>query len=133
MLNQRHLISGILIILFAIAGCGKPEPAKNETAAVKIQTGKHTVTFIEIGSVNCIPCKMMQPVIKRIEKTYGSQVQVIFYDVWTPEGRPYGEQYGIRAIPTQIYLDSSGKEFYRHTGFAPFEDVKEILAKQGVR
>jgi thioredoxin 1 len=53
--------------------------------------------------------------------------------VWTPEGRPYGEQYKVRAIPTQVYLDANGKEFYRHIGFAPFEDVKEILASKGVK
>ena len=40
------------------------------------------VTFVELGSVNCIPCKMMQPVMADIEKEYGDSVKVIFYDVW---------------------------------------------------
>jgi thiol-disulfide isomerase/thioredoxin len=32
---------------------------------------KPKVTFIELGSVNCIPCKQMQPVMKSIEEKYG--------------------------------------------------------------
>jgi thioredoxin 1 len=91
------------------------------------------VTFIELGSVNCIPCKMMQPVMKKIEEKYGDQVKVVFYDVWTDKGAPFGRSYGIRAIPTQVYLDSNGKEFFRHEGFHPFEEVEKMLKKGGVR
>lgn len=43
---------------------------------------KSKVTFVELGSVNCIPCKQMQPVMKAIEEKYGDQVNVVFYDVW---------------------------------------------------
>lgn len=31
------------------------------------------VTFLELGSVNCIPCRMMQPVMKEIGKTYAGK------------------------------------------------------------
>ncbi|MBN2401809.1 MAG: thioredoxin family protein [Spirochaetes bacterium] len=94
---------------------------------------KIKVTFIELGSVNCIPCRMMQPVMKQIEQKYGSQVKVVFHDVWTEKGAPYARTYGIRAIPTQVYLDSNGREFARHEGFHPFEEVEKILRKGGVR
>jgi thioredoxin 1 len=96
-------------------------------------TNTHKVTFIEIGSKNCIPCKMMQPVMDKVESTYGNQVKVVFYDVWTREGRPYGQKYNIRVIPTQVFLDKDGKEYFRHEGFFPFEEVEKILKKQGVR
>ena len=43
------------------------------------------VTFVELGSVRCIPCKQMQAVMKAIGKKYGGQVRVIFHDVWKPE------------------------------------------------
>lgn len=140
MIKNSFFISFTILILLTFAGCGKSEPEVNYvspanagTIIVKEHIGSHKVTFIEIGSVNCIPCKMMQPVMKKIEDTYGSKVKIVFYDVWTPEGRPYGAEYNIRAIPTQVYLDAEGKEFYRHVGFAPFEDVKEILASKGVK
>lgn len=91
------------------------------------------VTFIELGSVNCMPCKAMQPVMKAIEEEYGNQVKVVFHDVWTQKGRIYGEKYKIRVIPTQVFLDKDGKEIFRHEGFYPKEKIIELLKKQGVK
>ena len=94
---------------------------------------KPLVTFIELGSVNCIPCKAMQPVMESIRKKYPDQVNVLFYDVWTKEGQPYGQKFRIRVIPTQVFLDKDGKEYYRHEGFFPEEELVKILAKGGVK
>jgi thioredoxin 1 len=91
------------------------------------------ITFIELGSKNCIPCKMMQKVMAEIEQEYGDQVKIIFYDVWTEEGRPFGEKYGIRGIPTQVFLDKNGKEYSRHIGFFPKEELVKVLEKGGVK
>jgi len=91
------------------------------------------ITFVELGSVNCIPCRQMQPVMKAIEKKYGAQVKVVFHDVWKPEQRKYAEQYGIRLIPTQVFLDAAGKEFFRHEGFYPEAEIDKLLQKQGLK
>ena len=90
------------------------------------------ITFIELGSVNCIPCKQMQPVMKAVEENYRDQVKVIFYDVWKPEQKKYASQYGIKLIPTQVFLDSKGKEIYRHEGFLPEAEIDKLLQKQGL-
>ena len=90
------------------------------------------VTFVELGSVNCIPCRMMQPIMKEIEEEYKEQVKVVFHDVWTQEGNPYAAKYKIRVIPTQVFLDKDGKEYFRHEGFFPKDQLVEILKKQGV-
>ena len=91
------------------------------------------VTFVELGSVSCVPCKMMQTVMSDIEKEYGDKVDVVFYDVWTQAGKPYAKQYGIQAIPTQVFLGKDGKEFFRHLGFFPREDIEKVLEKQGIQ
>ncbi len=91
------------------------------------------VTFVELGSVKCVPCKMMQPIMDEIAKEYADQVKVVFYDVWTPEGRPYAEQYRIHGIPTQVFLDKDGKEFFRHVGFFPKAELVKVLQSQGVK
>jgi len=111
------------------AGVNK-EISKTEAKNSGMKTIK--ATFIELGSVNCIPCKMMKPVMEEIEKRYGDQVEVIFYDVWTDDGKPYARRYGIRAIPTQVFLDKDGKEFYRHVGFFAAEEIIKILKTAGV-
>jgi len=91
------------------------------------------ITFIELGSVNCIPCKAMQPVMKAIEKNYGEQIKVIFYDVWTQEQKPYAEKYRIKLVPTQVFLDADGKEFHRHEGFYPENEIDKLLLGKGLK
>ena len=75
---------------------------------------------------------MMQPIMEEIEKEYKDQVKVVFHDVWTKEGNPYAIKYKIRVIPTQIFLDKSGKEYFRHEGYFPKEKLVKILERQGV-
>ena len=94
---------------------------------------KPKVTFIELGSVNCVPCKMMQPVMKAIEEKYGEQVKVVFYDVWTQEQKQYAQLYKIKLIPTQVFLDENGKEFFRHEGFYPEAEIDKILQGKGLK
>ena len=94
---------------------------------------KPKVTFVELGSINCIPCKQMQPITKDIENRYGDQVKVIFYDVWKSEQKKYAQQYGIQLIPTQVFLDANRKEFHRHEGFYPEEEIDKILQSKGLK
>ena len=91
------------------------------------------VTFVEIGSVNCIPCKAMQPIMKAVEEEYKGQVSVVFHDVWTSKGKADAAKYNIRIIPTQVFLDKDGKEYFRHEGYYPKVDVVRVLQMQGVR
>jgi thioredoxin 1 len=93
---------------------------------------KPKVTFVELGSVNCIPCRQMQPVMKSIEQKYGDQVKVIFHDVWKPDQKKYAAQYGIKLIPTQVFLDENGKEFFRHEGFYPESEIDKLLKSKGL-
>jgi thioredoxin 1 len=75
----------------------------------------------------------MQPVMKSIEAKYGKDVKVVFHDVWTETGAPYAKQYGIEAIPTQVFLDETGKEYFRHVGFFPEEELIKILNQKGIK
>ncbi len=118
----RFFISTLLLIL--LMGCSLFAQSKNV---------KPKVIFIELGSVNCIPCKQMQPVMKSIEEKYGEQVKVIFYDVWKEEQKKYAQQYGVRLIPTQVFLDENGKEFHRHEGFYPDAEIEKLLQEKGVK
>jgi thioredoxin 1 len=91
------------------------------------------VTFVEIGAAKCIPCKAMQPIMKAVEEEYKGQVKVVFHDVWTPQGKSDGMKYNIRMIPTQVFLDKNGKEYFRHEGYFPKDDLVKIIKMQGVK
>jgi thioredoxin 1 len=155
---MKHLkkkISGILAIMvfFVALGCSgntgskqtnvndqealvSAEPATEAIAVSDTETQqekKPKVTFIELGSVRCIPCQKMVPIMESVEKKFGDQIKVVFYDVWTPEGQPYGQKYGIRLIPTQVFLDENGEEYFRHEGFFPEEELVKVLQMKGVK
>ncbi len=115
-----------IIILFSMSQTGVAQKAEKSAK-------KANVTFIELGSVRCIPCQKMEAVLDSIRAKYPKEVKVIFYDVWTPAGKPYAKQYGIQAIPTQVFLDKEGKEYFRHVGFFPEKEVVKVLEKKGVK
>jgi thioredoxin 1 len=130
----------LLLTLFMASSCGQNSnhaekiTATQETAFDnKISENKYKVTFVELGSVRCIPCQQMQKVMKSIETKYSKEVKIEFHDVWTEAGKPFGLKYGIDAIPTQVFLDETGKEYYRHVGFFPEEELVKILQQKGVK
>jgi len=108
----------------------KSKIAKKDTVAVD---KKPLITFIELGSVRCIPCRMMQPVMKSVEEKYGDQIKVVFYDVWREEQAIYGQIYNIRVIPTQVFLDKDGKEIFRHEGYFPEKELDDFLQSKGLK
>ena len=125
----------LIVILIISAGCQKQDQNGDITLSKKQdeKTENILVTFVELGSVRCIPCKKMMPIMEEIKKEYKDQVKVVFHDVWTDEGKPYAGKYHIRLIPTQVFLDKNGEEYFRHEGFFPKEDIIKILQQKGVK
>lgn len=116
-----------------LAACGGEQAAGPASASPGASTpgaGKPLVTFVELGSDSCIPCREMRPVMEAIERDYGHDVTVVFYDVY--EQRDMAAAFGVRVIPTQVFLDEDAREFYRHEGFLPLEAIEELLAERGV-
>lgn len=128
MRKRNSIIPAAAVFLILVLSASPLFSADFGTAPVK---GK--ITFIELGSVKCVPCQMMKPVMIELRDTYPEDVAVVFYDVWTPLGKPYSNKYKVRVIPTQVFLNRNGNEFFRHEGFIPLEEVLKILETQGVR
>lgn len=131
---KNYLLLFALVII-ALGSIYAQQSGKKKCEQSCCEEGTQTakVTFVELGSVNCIPCKQMQPVMKAIEKKYGDQVKVIFYDVWKEDQKKYAEKYGIKLIPTQVFLDAEGKEFHRHEGFYPEKEIDKVLQSKGLK
>jgi thioredoxin 1 len=134
-MNMKQVISLLFIglMVLALTGTAEIQATAGSPGQTEAGTGSILVTFVELGSVRCIPCKKMQPIMEEIKKEYPDQVKVVFYDVWTPEGQPYARQYKIRLIPTQVFLDKDGNEYFRHEGFFPKEDLVKVLQQKGVK
>lgn len=139
-LDRRVLVALAIALIgvVVLAGCGESTGAAESSAAplatptsADSPTATPKVTFVELGSDKCIPCKEMRPVMDAIERTFGGQVKVVFYDVWEDEAP--AREYGIQMIPTQVFLDDKGVEFHRHTGFYPQETIEALLIERGLK
>ncbi len=87
--------------------------------------------LLDLGSVSCIPCKMMVPVMDELKKTYPGKLQVDFINV--TEDPASAAKYGIETIPTQILFDASGKELYRHMGFYARDEIVAKFKELGIK
>ena len=87
-------------------------------------------TMVDLGANECIPCKMMVPVMEKVEKRYRGKAAIIFIDVW--KDKEPARRFGIRAIPTQIFFDKEGKEVFRHEGFMSEAEIDRVFKKMGV-
>ncbi len=91
---------------------------------------KGRVTMIDLGAKKCIPCKMMAPILVKLETAYKGKADIVFIDVW--ENRHPAQRFKIRAIPTQIFFNENGDEVYRHVGFLDEKSIVEQMSKMGV-
>jgi len=80
--------------------------------------------LVDIGATACIPCVLMAPSLEELKKEYAGRLQVEFIDtMWNPGAKT---QYDAPFCATQIFIDASGKELFRHVGYY---SKKDILAK----
>lgn len=113
-----------LLCLAVLLGAGllrAPALAAPASPAVPV---KGMVTMVDLGAKTCIPCKMMAPILVELEREYRGRAAVVFIDV--REDYDAAKRFGIRAIPTQIFYDRTGREVSRHEGFM---DKQAISAK----
>lgn len=126
MIRRLHgfLISiGIMIWIAGAVTLTNPVLAQSENKVQIPAEGMPTV--LDLGATACIPCKMMAPILEKLEKEYRGKAAVIFVDVW--KDNTEAKRFGIRTIPTQIFFDRSGTEFWRHEGFLDEETIVTVL------
>lgn len=138
----------ISLAILVAAGCGEgdraDEPATETAGADTVATyatpGRArsgvqdqrtgVPRLVDLGKGECIPCKMMAPILEEITGEYQGRLIVEIIDVGDkPEAV---KQYGMRVMPTQIFFDAEGTEVWRHEGFLPKEAIIEKLREMGV-
>lgn len=111
--------------------------------------------IIDFGADECIPCKEMAPVLKKLNEEWQGKVIVKFVDVWKyPE---LAEDFPVSVIPTQFFFDAKGNPYVpseklmneipfnlyslkdteehvytSHEGGLTEEQIKTIFAEMGV-
>lgn len=88
---------------------------------------KYDYTFLEFGAVGCAPCKKMEKEMETIRKDFEGKVNVRFINLSKKWNKDWADYFKIQTIPTQVILDSQGKEIYRHVGYIPADELKKVF------
>jgi thioredoxin 1 len=91
---------------------------------------KGMVTMIDLGRKTCIQCKMMAPILEKLEKEYRGKAAIVFINLIDYPKQQY--KYKLKGLPSQIFFNPSGEEVYRHVGSMAEEDIVAQLNKMGV-
>lgn len=86
--------------------------------------------MIDLGSTMCIPCKEMEPILEELQIEYKDRLLIEFIDVTKNQDK--SRKYGVSVIPTQIFFDEEGKEFFRHIGFFSKEEILKTFTDHGL-
>ncbi|MHC4580438.1 MAG: thioredoxin family protein, partial [Planctomycetota bacterium] len=57
-----------------------PQARMGQQAGQTVATG--TPVLIDLGAGECIPCKMMAPILEELKEEYAGRFEVQFIDVW---------------------------------------------------
>ncbi len=123
---KLRLIMPVLLMILT-ASCSN---ASDLDASLNKAKAEGRIVMLELGSVGCIPCENMKPVMQKLRDSYQGKLDVIFIDV--RKDRDTARRFAVHIIPVQVFLDGTGKEFHRHMGYYPYEEIVPVLKKVGL-
>lgn len=119
----------VLVVPFLLSTASCSNAADIDVILGKAQQ-ESKIVMLELGSVGCIPCEQMKPVMQKLRDAYIGKIEVIFVDV--RKDHDTARRFNVYAIPVQVFLDKTGKEFHRHVGFYAYEEIAPVLKKAGL-
>lgn len=115
----------LLVILMLL-----PALALGDSGNPKAYPRMGRISLVELGADFCAPCRVMKPVLVKLEKAYRGKADIVQIDV--VEHRSAMSQFGVRAIPTLIFFDEDGKEVKRHLGIMEEAAIIRQLEQMGI-
>jgi thioredoxin 1 len=101
-----------------------PPPATNTKEDFQKAVGSGKPVLVDFGSNDCMPCRLLRPILKDIGKEYAGRAHVLVIDIY--DQKELARQYKVQVVPTLVFFDAKGKEVYRHLGAL---DKEAIVAK----
>ncbi|MFH1112717.1 MAG: thioredoxin family protein [Pseudomonadota bacterium] len=124
----RKTVLFVAVLVFLTAACGLAQAAER----IDLQTlmAKKVPVLLEFGRGWCIPCKYMKPILDDMAKAYAEKAIVMTVEM--DANADLVRSFGIRMMPTQIFLAPDGKEFWRNEGTLEREQIVQVFTKMGV-
>jgi thioredoxin 1 len=126
--QKRIIVISLAALVFLLSvACTQTESSGADPGRPAAATG--IPHLVDLGAEQCIPCKMMKPILDELREEYAGRMDVTFIDV--RKYREEAEVYRVRMIPTQIFYDAEGNELYRRSGFIGKDDILATWRKLG--
>ncbi len=105
---------------------------RSDAAASPEQAAKTALPrMIDLGRNQCIPCKLMAPVLKELKEKYAGIIDIEYINI--PDNPDIMKKLGlpVRAVPFQIFYDASGKDVKRHYGYMSRDEMLQAFRDLG--
>ena len=117
----------ILAILLVSPSCGRCANSadQNKTTATALPR------MIDLGRNQCMPCKMMAPILAELKREYAGVIDIEYINVAENPDAMKKLDLALRAVPFQIFYDASGKIVKRHYGYMSKEEILKAFKELG--
>ncbi len=75
----------------------------------------------------------MDPVLKEVKSKYEGKLEVIKVNIEDSENYGIAERYGVRVMPTIIFLNEDRVIVDRYEGILSLKDIEKVLSSMGVK
>lgn len=124
----------VFILLGALLGLNgfhrqtAPDPASPQSQYESARQAGQPI-FLFFHSTDCHSCVVMMEGVARVFPAYEGRIVLVDVIVSEPRNRPLMESFNIRAIPTMIFIDRSGKG---RIAIGPLEDAQLAAALEAL-
>lgn len=81
--------------------------------------------IVDFYATWCGPCKMLGPVLEELAGEYADQL--VIYKVDVDEAQEVAQVFGIRSVPTLLFIPTDGKEPSMSAGAPTKDQLKQII------
>ncbi|MDZ5254727.1 thioredoxin family protein [Clostridium sp. LIBA-8841] len=142
MRNKRNVII-LFLIVFSLVGIyfgknyieKKKQTSDSEINVISnLEDAKVGVpTIIMFKTDTCPYCVEMQKELSNVAKDRKGAFNIYYARLEEDKNMDLAYKYGANVVPTTVFLDKDGKEFYTHQGLMRASSIETILNSLGVK
>ena len=87
---------------------------------------RDALTLVDFFATWCGPCRMMHPIVDRLEKQLNGRVDVYRIDIDNRSIAPILGRYNIRSVPTLIFF-RRGEILWRKSGVTDYDELLRVV------
>lgn len=123
--------ASLLVVALVAASTASPalaESQKNSPAKATASQPAALPRLVFFMNPNGAPCQMQDQILQQMAPELKGRTAVVYYKTTVPGDIAMFQRYGIRALPTLLVTDASGKEIRRATpGIQSAAQVRQLL------